>query len=141
MTTFQNHHSARSTANSLLLTHCCRKRDNNVHADFNCYTELEDTVWRIQILCCMKGIGATRSDSLLKKVKNEQPAWVSILISNCEAELEEVYGHERERHQTSEGRIQLTTHHPSVRQLLNRSPLQTDEDVHIPRLCSPGLQT
>ena len=50
-------------------------------------------------------------------------------------------GHVRERNQTSEGRTQLTTHHPSGRQLLNPSPLQTDEDVHIPRLCSPELQT
>ena len=49
-------------------------------------------------------------------------------------ELEEVYGHERERHQTSEGPIQLNTHHPSRRQLLNRSPLQTDEDVNTPAI-------
>ena len=55
LTIFQNQHLARSTANS----HCYRKRDNNVHADFNWYTELEDTVWGIQIPCCIKGIGIT----------------------------------------------------------------------------------
>ena len=73
----------------------------------------------------------------LEESQSEQPR----LHSNCKAELEEVSGNVRERHQTSEGRIQLTTHHPSGRQLLNPSPLQTDEDVHIPHLCSPGLQT
>ena len=41
----------------------------------------------------------------------------------------------------AEERIQLTTHHPSGRQLPIPGPLQSDEDVHIPRLCSPGLQT
>ena len=71
----------------------------------------------------------------LEERQSEQP----ILLRTCEAEEEEVYGHERERHQTNEGRTQLTTHHPSGRQLLTPSPLQTDEDVHI--LCSPGLQT
>ena len=42
----------------------------------------------------------------------------AILLSNSEGELQEVSGDERERHQTSEGRIFLTTHHPSRRQLL-----------------------
>ena len=42
---------------------------------------------------------------------------------------------------TSVGRNQLTTQHPSGRQLLIPSPLQTDEDVHIPHLRSPGLRT
>ena len=71
MTTFQNHHSARSIANSLLLTHGCRKRVNNVHADLNWYTELEDTVWRIQIPCCMKAIGETGSDRILGVIWSE----------------------------------------------------------------------
>ena len=39
----QDHHSARSTPNSLLPTHSCRKRDSNVHVDLNWNTELEDT--------------------------------------------------------------------------------------------------
>ena len=54
----------------------------------------------------------------------------AILLNNCEGELQEVSGYEHERHQTSEGRIQLTTHHPSGRQLPNPSLVQTDEDEH-----------
>ena len=38
-----------------------QKRDNNIHANLNWYTELEDTAWRIQIPCCMKDIGTTGS--------------------------------------------------------------------------------
>ena len=43
-------------------THClwptaAEKRENDVHVNLNWCTELEDTVWRIQIPCCIKGIG------------------------------------------------------------------------------------
>ena len=41
---------------------------------------------------------------------------------------QEVSGHEREQHQTSDSQIQLATHQ-SRRQLLISSPLQTREDV------------
>ena len=61
----QNHHSARSTAHSLLLTHCCRKRETTSMLNLNWCAELEDTVWRIQIPCCMKGIGTTGSEKAL----------------------------------------------------------------------------
>merc|ERR1719323_1670298 len=70
--------------------------------------------------------------------QSDQPTWVpidkswwraqEILLSICEAELEEVDGHEREQHQTSDDQIQLTAHQ-SRRQLLIPSPLQTNEDV------------
>ena len=82
----------------------------------------------------------TRRQPLIPTLEARQSEQ-AILLNNCEGELQEVSGYERERHQTSEGRIQLTTHHPSGRQLPIPSPFQTDEDVHIPRLCSPGLQT
>ena len=65
----------------------------------------------------------------------------AILLNNREDELQEVSGYERERHQASEVRIQLSTHHPSGRQVPIPSPFQADEDVYIPRLCSLGLQT
>ena len=42
-TIFQEHYSARSTANSLLPTHNCRKRDNIFHVHLNWNAELEDT--------------------------------------------------------------------------------------------------
>ena len=54
----QDHHSAWSTANSLLPTHSSKKRDNNVHVDLNWNTELEDTAtsnrivqkWRVKLV-------------------------------------------------------------------------------------------
>ena len=51
-----------------------------------------------------------------------------MLLRTYEAELEEVCGQEREQHQTSDSRTQLTTHQYG-RQLLISSPLQTREDV------------
>ena len=35
-----------------------------------------------------------------EECQSGKPAWLPIFISNCKAELEEVYGHERERQQT-----------------------------------------
>ena len=76
--------------------------------------------------------------SAAKKNVQDQPTWLpsfkgwwnaqEVSLSICEAKLKEVNGHARARHQASEGRIQLTTH-PSGRQRLIPSPLQTDEDV------------
>ena len=71
--------------------------------------------------CCMKGIGATGSESprgppwptpcagvslpeasadTPEECQSEQAAWVPILLSNCEAELKELYGHKREQPET-----------------------------------------
>ena len=48
-----------------------------------------------------------------EECQSEQPAWLPILISNCKVDLEEVYGHERERQQTKK---QLLIQSPEERQ-------------------------
>ena len=57
-----------------------------------------------------------------EECQGEQPAWAPILISNCEAELEEVYGDKREQHQN---RRQLQNpsleERPSVQPILLRT--------------------
>ena len=65
-------------------------------------------------------VGKTRMNANSRNVfvispeerQSDQPAWVPVLLSICEAELEEVSGHEREQHQTR-------------RQLPIPNPLQT----------------
>ena len=101
--------------------------------------------------------GAVSLVSFVMHSKTHWNIFVPLDNTTFEAELEDVSGHEHEQQtrrqllipsplQTSEDKTRrrtnsIDTHHPSGRQLPIPGPLQSDEDVHIPRLCSPGLQT
>ena len=49
------------------------------------------------------------STCFVKVRESDQPTQVPIMLSTCKVELEDVIGHEREKHTNSEGRMQTTT--------------------------------